>query len=257
MSSVLFFKMIVIKSESEIEIMRRSGRITGTLLNKLRKIVCPGVTTKELDKFAEDFIRKRGAIPAFKGYSGYPATICTSINEEVVHGIPSKRRLKDGDIISLDAGAIYKGYYSDAAITVPVGKITEEKKRLIRVTEEAFYRGIEKAVSGNRLSDISSAIQKYVERNGFSVVREFCGHGVGRMLHEDPEIPNYGEPNRGPRLKSGMTFAVEPMVNAGTYEVDICSNGWTVVTADGRPSSHFENTIVITDREPEILTMHQ
>jgi methionyl aminopeptidase len=249
--------MIVIKSESEIEIMRKSGRITGSLLNKLRKILRPGVTTKELDKFAEDFIRKRGAVPAFKGYGGYPASLCASINEEVVHGIPSKRRLKDGDIIGLDTGAIYKGYYSDAAITVPVGKITEEKKRLIRITEEAFYRGIEKARPGNRLSDISSAIQKYVEKNGFSIVREFCGHGVGRMLHEDPQIPNYGEPNRGPRLKPGMTFAIEPMVNAGTYRVKILSNGWTAVTADGRPSSHFENTIVITDERPEILTRHQ
>jgi methionyl aminopeptidase len=247
--------MIVIKSESEIEIMRKSGRITGSLLNKLRKILRPGVTTKELDKFAEDFIRKRGAVPAFKGYGGYPASLCASINEEVVHGIPSKRRLKDGDIIGLDTGAIYKGYYSDAAITVPVGKITEEKKRLIRITEEAFYRGIEKARPGNRLSDISSAIQKYVEKNGFSIVREFCGHGVGRMLHEDPQIPNYGEPNRGPRLKPGMTFAIEPMVNAGTYRVKILSNGWTAVTADGRPSSHFENTIVITDERPEILTI--
>jgi len=204
---------------------------------------------------AEEYIKRHGGIPAFKGYRGYPRSLCVSVNEEVVHGIPGKRKLKEGDIVSLDLGVLMDGYYGDAAITVPVGKVSELAKKLIKVTEEALYRGIEMARPGNRLSDISHAIQTHVEKAGFSVVREFVGHGIGKQLHEEPQVPNFGPPNRGPRLEPGMVLAIEPMVNTGTWEVRILPNGWTVVTADGGLSAHFEHTVAITDNGPEILSL--
>lgn len=247
--------MIYLKSQKEIEKIRKSCQLVAQTLEALKELIKPGVTTEELDRFAEEFIRKRGGIPAFKGYRGYPKTLCVSVNEEVVHGIPDKRRLKEGDIVSLDLGVVMDGYYGDAAITVAVGKVSELAKRLIRVTEEALYKGIEQARPGNRLTDISHAIQSHVEAAGFSVVREFVGHGIGRQLHEDPQVPNFGLPNRGPRLEAGMVLAIEPMVNAGTWQVRVTENGWTVVTADGGLSAHFEHTVAITSSGPEILTL--
>lgn len=246
--------MIIIKSKREIEKMRRAGRLVAETHAFLQNFIKPGITTKELDRIAEDFILKNNGRPAFKGYNGYPASICTSVNEEVVHGIPGLKRLKDGDIISIDIGVIVDGYYGDSAKTHPVGNVSKEALRLIKVTEESFYEGIKYAKVGYRLSDISHAIQKYVESNGFSVVRDFVGHGIGQKMHEDPQIPNFGPPGKGPRLKEGMVLAIEPMVNAGTYHVRILSDNWTVVTFDGKLSSHYEHTIAITDGEPEILT---
>ncbi|WP_069650757.1 type I methionyl aminopeptidase [Caloranaerobacter ferrireducens] len=246
--------MIIIKSKREIEKMRRAGRLVAETHAFLQQFIKPGITTKELDRIAEDFILKNNGRPAFKGYNGYPASICTSVNEEVVHGIPGLKRLKDGDIISIDIGVIVDGYYGDSAKTHPVGNVSKEALRLIKVTEESFYEGIKYAKVGYRLSDISHAIQKYVESNGFSVVRDFVGHGIGQKMHEDPQIPNFGPPGKGPRLKEGMVLAIEPMVNAGTYHVRILSDNWTVVTFDGKLSSHYEHTIAITDGEPEILT---
>jgi methionyl aminopeptidase len=247
--------MISIKSPREIELMRTAGIIVAEAHELLKEVIKPGITTLELDTIAERHIRKSGGIPAFKGYNGFPASICASINEQVVHGIPGPIELKDGDIIGIDIGAIYNGYNSDAARTHGVGSIDSELQRLIKVTEESFFKGIEFAVTGNRLSDISHAIQKHVESNGFSVVRDFVGHGIGKMMHEEPQIPNYGPPGKGPRLVPGMCLAVEPMVNQGRYSVKILSNGWTVVTTDRKPSAHYENTIVITNDKPEILTI--
>jgi methionyl aminopeptidase len=249
--------MIILKSEREIALMREACKILSATLSALKDIVKPRVTTKELDKFADEFIRKRHAVPAFKGYRGYPASLCASINEVVIHGIPSNIRLKEGDIIGLDIGVLYKGYHGDAAITVPVGEIDAEKEKLLKVTEEALYRGINEARQGNRLYDISHAIQEWVEKNGFSVVREFVGHGIGKSLHEDPPIPNFGTKGKGPRLRKGMTLAIEPMVNAGTRKVKILKDKWTAVTSDGKPSCHFEHSIAITDSYPEILTQIQ
>ena len=246
--------MIVIKSPAEIEIMRGPNRIVGELLVYLKSLVKPGITTGELDKKAEVFIRKQGGIPAFKGYNGFPATICASINEEVVHGIPGKRELKEGDIIGIDLGAIKDGFYGDAARTFSVGKVDDASKRLMAVTEASLRKGIAQAVAGNRLYDISHAVQEHVEAAGFSVVRDFVGHGIGRQLHEDPQIPNYGSPHQGPLLEEGMVLAIEPMVNQGTWQVKVQDDGWTVVTADGKRSAHFENTIVITKNGPEVLT---
>ncbi|ADL06931.1 type I methionyl aminopeptidase [Thermosediminibacter oceani] len=246
--------MVIIKSKREIEIMRRAGRVVALVLEELKRHIKPGVTTGELDRIAEEVILKNGAVPAFKGYRGFPATICTSINEEVVHGIPGLRTLKDGDIISVDVGAIVEGYCSDAARTYPVGNVSEKALELIEVTRQSFYEGLTFAKAGYRLSDISHAIQTYVESRNFSVVREWGGHGIGRQMHEDPHVPNYGPPNKGPRLRPGMTLAIEPMVNAGGYEVYILEDNWTVVTKDGSLSAHYENTIAITDGEPEILT---
>jgi methionyl aminopeptidase len=225
------------------------------VLQKLREVIAPGITTQWLDEITEEIIRSRGAIPAFKGYRGFPRSICVSINEQVVHGIPDQRRLKEGDLVSLDVGTDLNGYFGDAAITVPAGEVDPEARRLLEVTERALYVGIEKAKVGNRLFDISHAIQTWVESNGFSVVRDFVGHGIGRSLHEEPQIPNFGPPNQGPRLEKGMILALEPMVNEGTYEVKVLSDGWTVVTADGRRSAHFEHSIVITDGEAEILSV--
>lgn len=246
--------MIILKSPNEIEIMKKAGRLVAEVHEKLKQAVQPGITTGELDRIAEEYILASGALPAFKGYNDFPASICTSINEEVVHGIPGSRVLLEGDIISMDIGAIVDGYYGDAAQTHPVGKITQEKEKLIQVTQQSFFEGIKFAKEGYRLSDISNAIQKYVESNGLSIVRDYVGHGIGQNLHEDPSIPNYGRPGKGPRLKAGMVLAIEPMVNIGTYHVQTLENNWTVVTLDGKPSSHYENTIVITQEEPEILT---
>lgn len=247
--------MISIKSVREIELMRIAGRIVGETHERLREVIRPGITTQELDTIAEAYIRKSGGIPSFKGYNGFPASICSSVNEQVVHGFPGPTVLKDGDIIGIDIGAIYEGYHGDAARSYGIGQIDDELKKLLRVTEESFFKGIEYALPGNRLSDISHAIQKYVEPYGFSIVRDFVGHGIGTSMHEEPQIPNYGPPNKGPRLTAGMTLAIEPMVNQGKYAVKVLKDGWTVVTADGKPSAHYENTILITDGEPEILTL--
>ncbi len=246
--------MVVCRTKEEIEKIRRAGRIVAEVLRDLREMAQPGVTTRELDRYAEAKIRARGGIPTFKGYRGFPASICTSINEEVVHGIPSDRKLRAGDIVGIDCGVTLDGYVADAAITVPVGEISEDVQRLLRVTEEALYRAIEQARVGNRLYDISYAVQSYAEAHGYSVVRDFCGHGVGRQMHEDPQVPNFGTPGRGLRLRPGLVLAIEPMLNMGTHEVEIADDGWTVRTVDRQLSAHFEHTIAITERGPIILT---
>ena len=247
--------MIILKSDREIEYMRDAGRIVAETHEEVRKAVRPGISTLELDKIAEKYIKSQGAIPAFKGYYGFSGSICASVSCEVVHGIPKKeRKLKNGDNISIDIGAMVNGYNGDAAITHPVGDIDEEMEKLLRITEESLYKGIEKAIAGNRLGDISHAVQTHAENNGFGVVRDYVGHGIGRRIHEDPQIPNYGNAGHGPRLSAGMTLAIEPMLNAGTWEVKTLADGWTVVTKDGKPSAHFEHTIAITDGKPEILT---
>lgn len=248
--------MINVKSSKEIELMRIAARLTGETLNLLKEHIKPGISTAELDRIAENYLKKNNATPTFKGYGGFPGSVCASVNEQVIHGIPSKKViLKEGDIISLDFGACYKGYNGDAARTYPVGKISEDAEKLIRVTEESFFKGLEFCKPGYRISDISHAIQEYAEKFGYGVVREYVGHGVGRELHESPEIPNYGNPGRGPRLVNGMTIAVEPMINMGDYRVRTLSNDWTVVTLDGCLSAHYENTILITKGEPEVLTL--
>lgn len=246
--------MITLKSHREIEYMREAGRIVAETHALMAKLVSTGITTKELDEAAESYIRSRGAIPAFKGYYGYPATICASVNDEVVHGIPGLRKLKNGDIISIDIGAVINGYYGDSAATYPVGEVSEKKLRLLAVTEQSLLEGIEYAREGNRLGDISHAVQKYVESHGFSVVRDYVGHGIGKEMHEEPQIPNFGKPGYGPRLVEGMVLAIEPMVNMGTYKVRTLSDNWTVVTQDGQDSAHFEHTVAITAAGPEILT---
>lgn len=248
--------MIIIKSQQEIEIMRESGKVTAYILKALEDMIRPGVSTKEIDQFVEATIRKHNMIPSFKGYNGFPASACVSVNEELVHGIPSpKKILKEGDIVSVDVGCTHKGYVSDAARTYGVGEISAEAQRLITATKDSFFEGLKYCKVGNRLSDISSAIQKKIESEGFSIVRDFVGHGVGRAMHEEPQIPNYGKPGRGPRLAAGMVFAIEPMVNQGSYEVEVLLDNWTVVTIDGKLSAHYENTVVITDGEPELLTI--
>ncbi|MDR0434284.1 MAG: type I methionyl aminopeptidase [Gracilibacteraceae bacterium] len=246
--------MIELKNKEQIQIMRRAGAIVAETLETLRGMVRPGVTTGELDRVAEDYIVKQGATPAFKGYEGFPATICASVNEEVVHGIPGTRKLCEGDIISIDCGAFYRGYCGDSAITVPVGEIEPERRRLLEVCAQALLLGIAQARPTQRLYDISHAVQSHVEENGMSVVRDYVGHGIGRQMHEDPKVPNFGRPGRGPRLARGMTIAIEPMVNLGGYQVETLSNNWTVATVDRRPSAHFEHTVVITEDGPEILT---
>ncbi len=247
--------MIILKSPQEIALMREAGRITALALQELSRRIRPGITTAELNRYAEEFLEKAGAKPAFLGYHGFPASICASVNNEVVHGIPGLRRLEEGDIISIDMGAVYRGYYGDAAATFPVGEISEEARRLLEVTEKALYEGISKAVVGNRVGDISAAVQSYVERHGFHVVRDYVGHGIGRSMHEEPQVPNFGKPGVGPRLQPGMVLAIEPMVNVGTHEVVVMPDGWTVVTKDGSLSAHFEHTVLITEGEPEILTL--
>jgi len=249
--------MIFIRSEEELKYLRTAGRILAKVLQRLQETTInnPGITTQELNKLAESLILKENAKPAFKGYGSFPYSLCVSINEEVVHGMPGPRQIRPGDIVSLDLGVIWKGYYSDAAATVAIGKVDKEIERLLKITKESLYEGIKQAKKGRRVSDISFAIQYYVEKNGFSVVRDLAGHGVGRELHEDPYIPNYGKPYRGPRLEKGMILAIEPMVNMGNFEVEILENGWTVVTKDRRLSAHFEHTIAVTDNDPEILTL--
>jgi methionyl aminopeptidase len=252
--------VIYIKTKKEIDFIKESCRIVAETLRLVGSNAKIGVTTLELDQIADDYIRSNNAIPAFKGYSqgglpGFPGSICTSLNDAVVHGIPGSVKLKEGDIISLDVGVLKNNFYGDAAITVAVGKISDAKKKLSEVTEKSLYLGIEQARNGNRVHDISSAVQEYVERNGFSVVRDLCGHGVGKFLHEDPAVPNFGKKGTGPKLKEGMTIAIEPMVNAGDYAVKTTSDGWTVLTSDGSPSAHFEHTILVLDNSPEILTV--
>ncbi len=234
--------------------MRESNAIVAEILNHLSGVVAPGVTTLELDKKSEELCRARSAKPAFKGYRGYPYSLCASVNEQIVHGFPNNRPLREGDILSLDFGVLYKGYYGDAAITLPIGEISSAAANLLKVTEESLYRAIEEARTDNRLSDISHAVQKHVEAAGYSVVRQFVGHGIGRELHEDPQVPNFGPPGRGVRLKPGMVLAIEPMVNAGGYEVEILEDGWTAVTKDRSLSAHFEHTIAVTDNGPDILS---
>lgn len=248
--------MIKIKSPHEIEAMRSAGKILAETFEYLAESIQPGISTAELDDIAARFIRKNNATCSFWQYNGYPAHICSSVNEQVVHGIPSKKvKLKEGDIVSLDIGVYYKGYHSDSARTFAVGEISPEAEKLIRVTKESFYEGLKMAQAGNRVFDIGAAVQTYVEENGFSVVRSLVGHGVGSALHEDPEVPNFGTPGRGARLMPGMTLAIEPMVNQGTYHVNTLSDGWTVVTADGKLSAHYEHTILVKDGEAEILTL--
>jgi methionyl aminopeptidase len=245
---------IILKSPQEIEKMRSSNRIVAEILQRVVAAVRPGARTRALNALAEDLLRKYKARSAFKGYNGYPAVLCTSVNEEVVHGIPSDRVLKEGDIVSLDFGAVWEDYYGDAAITVPVGSISAEARRLLRVTEAALGKAIEQARPGNHVGDISSAIQGYVESQGFSAVRDFVGHGIGRFMHERPQIPNFGSPGRGVRLKSGMTLAIEPMINAGGYAVEVLEDGWTAVTRDRSLSAHFEHSVAVTENGPYILS---
>lgn len=249
--------MILIKSEKEIDLMRRAGKITAAARAIARDMVLPGVTTLEIDQAVREYIESQGATPSFLGYNGFPGSLCVSINEEVIHGIPGKRKIKKGDIVSVDVGAMYKGYHGDCAATFAAGTADETAQELIEVTRQSFYEGICYAKPGCRVSDISHAIQTYVESKGFSVVRRFVGHGVGAKLHEEPEVPNFGLPGHGPRLVKGMTLAIEPMVNIGTAQVRVLDDRWTVVTADGKLSAHYENSILITDGEPEILTACQ
>ena len=250
--------MIVCRSTAELEKMREAGRLVGEVLTELTSRVAPGVTTAELDELAEERIRKAGAIPAFKGYHGYPATICASINEEVIHGIPSGRRiLNEGDVISIDVGASLDGYYGDSAVTLAVGQVSEEAATLLRVTEESLYKAIDRVRPGGRVSDIGHAVQQHIEAYGFSVVREFVGHGIGQRMHEEPQVPNYGEPGRGPRLAEGMVLAIEPMVNAGKPAVKVLADGWTAVTRDSSLSAHFEHTVAVTADGPWILTARE
>ena len=247
--------MIVCRSAAELEQMREAGRLVGEVLTELSAAVAPGVSTADLDALAEKRIRQAGATPAFKGYHGYPATICASVNDEVIHGIPSGRRvLNEGDVISIDVGAEMNGYFGDSAVTLPVGKISEPAATLLRVTEESLYKAIEVARPGNRVSDVGHAVQKHVEAYGLSVVREFVGHGIGQKMHEEPQVPNYGQPGHGPRLAEGMVIAIEPMVNAGAAAVKVLADGWTAVTRDGSLSAHFEHTVAVTAGEPWILT---
>lgn len=245
---------IPLKNANEVDILRKAGKILNSIVVQLQGSLTSGISTKDIDQRAEELIRKNKVTAAFKGYRGFPGVACISVNEVVVHGIPDKRIIKDGDIVSLDLGIIYEGYYSDTAVTVPVGKISPDVQRLLDVTRDSLARGIEQARVGNRLSDISFAVQSFVEMHGFSVVRDFVGHGIGKKLHEEPEIPNYGRAGQGPVLAEGMVFCIEPMVNMGTHRTNILSDGWTVVTEDGKPSAHFEHTLVITSKGPEILT---
>ena len=246
--------MITLKSSHEIEAMRRAGKITAAARAVAREMVKPGVTTQQIDQAVYRFINSQGAIPSFLNYNGYPASVCVSVNDEIIHGIPGKRVLQEGDIVSVDVGAFIGGFHGDCAGTYPCGQVSDEALRLIRITQQSFFEGIKYAREGHRLSDISAAVQAYVEANGCTVVREYVGHGIGRHMHEPPEVPNYGKPGHGPRLLRGMTIAVEPMVNAGSAAIVQMSDGWTVKTADGKNAAHYENTVLITDGEPELLT---
>lgn len=247
--------MIVLKNTDQLAYMREAGKITGEALSLAGEAVRPGISTYELDTMIRKCIEKHGAKPSFLGYGGFPGSACISINDQVIHGIPSKKAiLKDGDIVKIDVGAFYRGYHGDSARTFPVGEISEEAKRLIEVTKESFYRGVAQIGDGARIGDIGSAIDSYVRENGYSVVRKYIGHGVGRELHEDPEVPNFGTPGRGPRLCAGMVIAIEPMVNVGTHEVKELSDGWTVITADGKLSAHYEHTVAVTSNGAVLLT---
>ena len=246
--------MITLKSEHEIELMRRAGKITAAARALARDMVKPGVTTQQIDKAVYHFIKSQGATPSFLNYNGYPASVCVSVNDEIIHGIPGKRMLKEGDIVSVDVGAYIGGFHGDCAGTYPCGQVSDQALDLSRVTQQSFFEGLKFAREGYRLSDISHAVQEYVESHGYSVVREYVGHGIGRRMHESPEVPNFGNPGHGPRLLRGMTIAVEPMVNAGSAAIRQMSDGWTVKTADGKNAAHYENTILITDGEPELLT---
>ncbi|MEK6325587.1 MAG: type I methionyl aminopeptidase [Acidobacteriota bacterium] len=246
--------MIIRKSKSEIEKMRASGRIVAQVLQRLSQMIEPGVTTRDLDYEADRMIVDAGAHPTFKGYHGYPSSICASINDEVVHGIPSKRKLLEGDIVGIDCGATYMGYVGDAAVTVPVGRVSDAVKRLLEATQRSLYEAIERCRVGNRLGDVCNAVQAYVEPLGYSVVKNYCGHGVGRAMHEEPQVPNYGKPGTGPVLREGWVIAIEPMINLGHEDVKVLSDGWTVITLDGQPSAHFEHTVAITQDGPQILT---
>lgn len=249
---------VTIKSEKEIELMRESGRILSLVHTELAKMIKPGISTMDIDKKCRQVIREFGCIPSFLDYEGYPAAVCVSVNEEIVHGIPRKDHIiKDGDIVSLDCGVIYKGYHSDAARTIPVGNVKPEYQKLIDVTKQSFFEGLKYAKAGNHISDISGAIQDYCESFGYTLVRELVGHGVGKDLHEDPQVPNFRTGRKGMKLQAGMTIAVEPMVNFGTQEIIWLDDGWTVITADKLPSAHYENTILITDGEPELLTIER
>ncbi|MFA6357189.1 MAG: type I methionyl aminopeptidase [Candidatus Omnitrophota bacterium] len=246
--------MIPLKSPKDLEMLSRSGRILASVMRQVEAIICPGITTLDIDRLSEELIIKNNALPAFKNYKGYPATACVSVNEEVVHGIPSPRVILGGDIVSIDLGVNYQGYFSDMAVTLPVGKVDQKATKLMEVTKQSLSLGIKQAVAGNNLTDISHSIQSFVEAEGFSVVRQFVGHGIGAVLHEEPEIPNFGKPGRGPVLKSGMVLAIEPMINMGSWECYILDNGWTAVTSDSSLSAHFEHTVAITDKGPVVLT---
>ena len=249
--------MIICKSAAELELMRQAGRIAARVLAELGPLVRPGIRTRDLDVFAEKRTRELGAVPAFKGYRGYPASVCVSVNEEVIHGIPSGRILQEGDIVSLDFGVLYEGFYSDSALTVPAGRVGDEAVRLIDAARRSFWKGLEQVREGNRLSDVSAAIQRSVEGDGFSIIRQFVGHGVGRALHEEPQIPNFGPAGRGPRLRAGMTLAIEPMIAAGGWEVDVLEDGWTAVTKDRSLAAHYEHTVALTESGPEVLTARE
>ncbi|HKL93771.1 MAG TPA: type I methionyl aminopeptidase [Clostridia bacterium] len=247
--------MIIIKNSAEIDLMRKAGKVVGDVLKFLEEKICAGMTTKQLDELAENFIRRAGATPSFLHFEGFPASICASIDEEVVHGIPSNKVIKEGMIVSVDVGAKLNGFQGDAARTFLIGEVSEEKRRLVEITKECFYKGVEQFVEGNRLGDIGAAVQMHAEDNGYSVVRALVGHGIGREMHEEPSVPNYGRFGRGVKLEKGLVLAIEPMINVGTYKVATLENGWTVVTADGKPSAHYENTVALTDKGAEILTL--
>lgn len=247
--------MIIRKSKTEIEKMKAAGQIVARVLKRLSAMVEPGITTRDLDHEAERMIRDAGAYPTFKGYHGYKDSICASINDEVVHGIPGKRKLREGDIIGIDCGATYQGYVGDSAVTVPVGSVNEQVRRLMETTRQSLYKAIEKCQVGNRLGDVCNAVQAYVEPLGYSVVRNYCGHGIGRAMHEEPQVPNYGRAGTGPVLREGWVLAIEPMINLGRHDVKVLSDGWTVITTDGQPSAHFEHTVAITQEGPQILTL--
>ena len=246
---------MIIYTREEISSIKKSNEIVAKILAELGRMITPGVQTKELDEFAEMRVKELNALPAFKGYRGYPASLCTSINEEIVHGIPSSRSLREGDIISIDFGVLYEGYYGDAAATYPVGEITPKAQKLIKAAEETFYQGMEQMKPGKRISDISSAIQSHVESQGFSVIRAFVGHGIGLSLHEEPQVPNFGLPGRGPKIKSGMVLAIEPMIAMGDWDVEILDDNWTAITRDRSLSAHYEHTVAITEKGPEILSL--
>jgi methionyl aminopeptidase len=246
--------MITLKSAAELEAMRQSSRVVATVLSELEPLIRPGLRTRDLDLYAEKRTRELGAVPAFKGYRGYPASVCISVNEEIIHGIPSGRILQEGDIVSLDFGVLFEGFYSDSALTAPVGRTSPEAERLMAVAERSFFKGLEQMREGQRLSDISAAIQQAVESEGFSVIRQFVGHGIGRALHEEPQVPNFGAPGRGPKIRPGMTLAIEPMIAAGSPDVEILEDGWTAVTRDRRLAAHYEHTVAMTESGPEILS---